>query len=87
MASHSAPANPLADPSHQQGMSPSPTPIIEGELTGPDYGRTVLEPLRDPPNEIGRQGTALLANGVSGVAATTGGGTLLTGTNARRPGA
>ena len=57
MASSSASQNHLAEPSHLQGMSPTVT-TIEGEVLGPDYGRSALEPLRDSQNECGVQGVA-----------------------------
>ena len=75
MALHSAVIGAPADPLHQQGMSPSSTPLLEGETRGPSYGPHPAEPLHDLQHEAGQQGAPI--NLPNGVAATVVPGTTL----------
>ncbi|OLP93882.1 hypothetical protein AK812_SmicGene24151 [Symbiodinium microadriaticum] len=63
MASPAATPGTPAAPCLQQGMSPSNV-MIEGEVRGPDYGRTAFEPLRNSPQGLGVQEVVPVYNGV-----------------------
>ena len=65
MSLDSAALGASADPTLQQGMSPTSTPLIEGETRGPDYGHLATEPLRDLRHEMGQQNPTTLPNGVT----------------------
>ena len=70
----SASASP-ADLPLQQGMSPTSTPLLEGENRGPTYGHLATEPLRDLLNEVNQRGTTgSLPNGVPAVSTVDGSG-------------